>query len=311
MIKAKLGMKKLLKKLCPNKAYRCYSKTKFWLRFHLNPKGLVSEMFRGLMGYEMDWKNPQDLNEKINWMKFNYDTSEWTRLADKYLVREYVRERIGEQYLVKSYGVWDSVEKINLKSLPSKFIFKTNQGAGMVMPVLDKNKFDFEKAKRQLRDWMKKVYGYETIEPHYLEIKPVVMAEQLLEGETKFSLSLVDYKVYCFDGKPFCILVCSDRVVGQKASYSYYKPDWTPLPNILCDRLKGTHVDIPRPECLDELLNCASKLAQGQPQVRVDFYIVGGHIYFGEMTFTSCGGYDNDITREFSLEMGSHITLPL
>lgn len=302
-------MRKLLLKMCPGWLHQLYADTKYWLRFHFHPEGLASEMFRGLLGYEMDWKNPRDLNEKINWMKFHYDTREWTRLADKYLVREYVKERIGEQYLVKLYGVWHKADEIVFSALPDKFILKTNQGAGTVLPVPDKATLNTEEAKAKLDEWVKMRFGYETVEPHYLPIEPVITAEQLLENDSDFSKSLADYKVYCFDGKPFIILVCSDRIIGEHAHFSYYDPDWTPRPDVLCERLKGSHTDIPRPDCLEELLDCATKLAKGHPQVRVDFYIVGGHIYFGEMTFTSNGGYDNDITREFSLEMGSHITL--
>lgn len=304
-------MKKTLKKICPCTILKKYSDIKFWVRFHFFRKGLISEEFRGLMGYDINWENPQDLNEKVNWMKINYDTTEWTHLADKYLVREYVKERIGEKYLVKLYGVWRNALDINFNVLPNKFILKTNQGAGTVMPVLDKSSFDIEKAKSQLNGWVKMVFGYKTLEPHYLSIKPVIIAEQLLENDVSFSNAIVDYKVYCFDGKPFCILVCSDRVIGKKAHFSYFDCKWNPLKNVLCERLKDLHIDVPKPKCLEELLDCAAKLAKGHPQVRVDFYIVGGHIYFGEMTFTSNGGYDNDITREFSIEMGSHITLPV
>jgi len=304
-------MKGCLRKICPQWLHAIYADTKFWLRFHFCPKGLVSEMFHDFLGYDINWRNPQDINEKINWMKFNYDTSKWTVLADKYLVREYVKERIGEQYLVKLYGAWNKADEIDFSVLPDKFIFKTNHGAGTVMPVLDKSKLDINNTKSQLEKWVNMSFGYDTVEPHYLKIKPVIIAEQLLENDSLFSQSLVDYKVYCLDGQPFCILVCTDRIIGRKAHYSYYDCNWNPLPHILCEHLKGSHIDIQKPECLDRLLDCAAKLAKGHPQVRVDFYIVCGHIYFGEMTFTSNGGYDSDITREFSLEMGSHITLPI
>lgn len=303
-------MKKVLRSICPSIIHSFYARTKYWLRFHFAPKGLANELHKSLVGYDIDWKNPKTLNEKINWMKFNYDTSEWTRLADKYLVREYVKQRVGEDCLVKLYGVWDNPDEIDFDKLPNQFILKTNHGAGTILPVQDKSKLDISKTKAQLKEWLKLRFGYDTMEPHYLKIKPLVIAEQLLENTCDFSASLADYKVYCFDGKPFCILVCTDRVIGKQSRFSYYDCNWNLMPDVLNEKLRGTDILIPKPKKLEQLLDYAEKLANGHPQVRVDFYITNDKIYFGEMTFTSEGGYDGDITKEFCLEMGEHITLP-
>ena len=302
-------MKEFLRKICPDSIQSCYARTKFWLRFHFRTEGIANELHKSLVGYDIDWKNPKTLNEKINWMKFNTDTTEWTRLADKYLVREYVKERIGETALPKLYAVWRSADEIDFSKLPKKFILKTNHGCHTIMPVLDKDKMDVNIVKRQFNVWMKKQYGYDTAEPHYLEIKPLIIAEELLDNDATFTTALADYKVYCFDGNPFCILVCTDRNVA-KTTFSYFDCDWNPLHNVLNEKLKGSDVAIPKPDCLKLLLEYASILAKGHPQVRVDFYITHGKIYFGEMTFTSEGGYDGDITKEFCIEMGKHITLP-
>ena len=177
------------------------------------------------------------------------------------------------------------------------------------MPVLDKDKMDVNIVKRQFNVWMKKQYGYDTVEPHYMKIKPMIIAEELLDNDATFTTALADYKVYCFDGKPFCILVCTDRN-GAQSTFSYFDCDWNPLHNVLNEKLKGSDVAIPKPDSLKLLLEYASILAKGHPQVRVDFYITHGKIYFGEMTFTSEGGYDGDITKDFCIEMGKHITLP-
>lgn len=302
-------MKEFLRKICPDSIHSCYARTKFWLRFHFRTEGIANELHKSLVGYDIDWKNPKTLNEKINWMKFNTDTTEWTRLADKYLVREYVKERIGDTALPKLYAVWKSADEIDFSILPKKFILKTNHGCHTVMPVLDKDKVDINIVKRQFDVWMKKQYGYDTAEPHYLEIKPLIIAEELLDNDATFTTALADYKVYCFDGNPFCILVCTDRNVA-KTTFSYFDCDWNPLHNVLNEKLKGSDVAIPKPDCLKQLLEYASILAKGHPQVRVDFYITHGEIFFGEMTFTSEGGYDGDITKEFCKEMGKHITLP-
>ena len=302
-------MKKALRRFCQQNTLRIYSEIKFWICFHFFRKGLISEEFRGLMGYDINWDDPQDLNEKINWMKLYGDTSEWPRLADKYLVREYVKERIGEKYLTKLYGCWDNADDIDFSSLPEKFVLKTNHGAGTVMPIVDKQKLDITKTKEILKKWMKVRYGYKTIEPHYIKINRKIIAEEFLENDNACSSSLVDYKVYCFNGNPYSILVCTDREIGKHASFSYYDPDWKGKPEVLNGKLSGSHINFPKPDCLAELLECAKALSKGHPQVRVDFYIVNNHPVFGEMTMTSNGGYDNDITHEYSLYLGSKINL--
>lgn len=302
-------VKEKLRKYCPDIIHQFYAATKYWLRFYFYPKGLVSEMFRGLLGYEMDWNNPQDINEKINWMKFNYDTTEWTRLADKYLVREYVKERIGEDALPKLYGVWVKAEDIDFDILPNKFVLKTNHGSGTVLPVEDKSTIDISTTRKQLNKWLKKRFGYETVEPHYLKIPPLVYAEQYLENKDDFSSSIVDYKLFCLSGEPFCILVCTNRSYGKHTNLSFYDTNWNLIPSMLSGTHKGEEKTIPRPNRLDDLLHYAKALAKGHPQVRVDFYIVSNKIYFGEMTFTSQGGYMDYISRDFSLKMGALVNI--
>ena len=305
-------MKDILLRMCPNYLHRFYSDLKFWMMFHLARKCLVSEMFQGLMTYDINWDNPQDLNEKINWMKLYYDTSLWTPLADKYLVRNYVSKRIGEQHLPKIYGTWQKAENIDFAKLPDKFVLKTNHGAGMEILVSDKNSIDKQQICKTLDNWLKIRYGYHTIEPHYLGIKPLIFAEEYFESNVNYSSSLVDYKVFCLSGKAYCILVCTDREIGGGTKLSFYDCNWHPIENILA----GPHKDdivpvIPKPNCLSQLIEYAEILAQGHPQVRVDFYIVDDKIYFGEMTFTSQGGYMNYISRDYSLRMGNLVDLNL
>lgn len=302
--------KRIIKKYCPNIILRNYAIISFAIMYKINPKSLANDLHKGLVGYNIDWDNPSTLNEKINWMKFNCDTSEWTILADKYKVREYVKDKIGEVYLPKLYGVWTNIDSIDFNSLPKKFVLKTNHGAGTILLVEDKSKLNITEIKSQLKKWLNLRFGYSTIEPHYLRIPPCIIAEEYLENTSKESNSIVDYKVYCADGRPYCILVCTDREIGKHSHYSYYDINWNPMPNVLIDKLKPYHKTIQCPTCINELLDKASILSKGHPQVRVDFYIVNQKIYFGEMTFTSNGGYDGDITKEFCIKMGDNIKLP-
>ena len=152
-------MKAILRKICPKFIHSCYASVKFFIRYHVHPEGIADEMHTSLVGYHINWKNPQTLNERINWMKFNYDTSIWTRLADKFLVREYVKERVGEQILPKLYSVWKTAEEMDFHKLPNKFILKTNHGCHTVFPVMDKSSIDTDMIKKKFSVWISKKYG--------------------------------------------------------------------------------------------------------------------------------------------------------
>lgn len=310
MASEKSTFKATFKKVCPDIVYHWLANVNFWLQFHLNPQGLISDKFYRKMGYKIDWKHPKDINEKINWMKFNYDTSEWSRLADKYLVREYVKERVGEHILTKLYGVWDKAEDIDFNKLPNRFVLKTNHAYNTVLPVSDKSEINVNETRKTLNKWLKIRFGYKTIEPHYLRIRPLIIAEEYLENDTEFSSSIVDYKVWCFSGSPFCIYVCTDRTLGGAHARYFFDTEWNALHNAMSKEISQEQLSIPRPKELSTLLAYAQKLAQGHPQVRVDFYIVKGKVYFGEMTFTGKNGFMDFLSRNFSLKMGEHVKLP-
>lgn len=258
----------------------------------------------------MNWGNPQDINEKINWLKLYGDTSQWARLADKYKVREYIKEKGLESLLVPLYGVWNKVEDIDFNSLPESFVLKANNGCGDYIVVKDKRATGLESQIKSLKRDLKNRYGYYQGEYHYVKIPPKIIAEELLIQEESFSSSLIDYKVWCFGGKPYCILTCYSRD-KSKVYVESYDLEWNyhPENSVFTDHFRDGGGIIPKPECLEELLDYAKILSEGFPQVRVDFYIVKGKIYFGEMTFTSAGGCMEYFTDKFLLEMGKEVSL--
>lgn len=275
-----------------------------------NPKELASILYKRVMKKDLDWNNPKDLNEKINWLKFNTDISVWSRLSDKYAVREYVRERGCEDLLVDIYGAWEKAEDIDFTNLPDRFVLKANNGCGTVLLVNDKNALSIRRVRRICKKWLKSKFGYYTAEIQYPPIKPMIIAEEYLVNDQSSSSSIVDYKVFCFDGNPYCVLVCANRIIGKKTEMTFYDLDWNKIPDMLDGTHKNNYVSIDKPKCLQELLHSASLLAQGHPEVRVDFYIVNNRVYFGEMTFTSLGGYMDYISPKYLEEMGNLVTLP-
>lgn len=280
------------------------------------PEVLAKMVCQRMLGRKLDLKHPKDLNEKINWLKFNSDTTEWTRLADKYQVRTYVKERGLEQILIPLYGKWDRAEDINFETLPEQFVLKTNNGAGTVLLVKDKKELDIPITRKKLNKWLKQTkIGYQTVELHYTRIKPCIIAEKLIvDASVKdFSQSLIDYKIWCFDGKPFCCLVVYDRNISSgEDSLDLYDLEWNPIRECLTHpETRNFKSVLKKPDHWEEMLNYASILSKGHKQVRVDLYNIDGKIYFGELTFTALGGYMIDYTPEILRIMGDQIHLDI
>ncbi|MCR4965153.1 MAG: hypothetical protein K6A41_05810 [Bacteroidales bacterium] len=257
-------------------------------------------------------KHPRDLNEKILYLKLFTDTTEWTRLADKYRVREFVKERGLEECLVDLLGVWDNAADIDFGSLPKSFILKTNNGCGkgtnMIVP--DKDALNKDAARKIIDTWLHlKHIGALSAEPQYKGIKPCVIAEALLPAE-EGQKSLVDYKVWCFNGKASYIMTCTNR---EKLStrLNLFDLDWNPVPQYLkpSSYYPVETETIDKPLNLDRMIEVAEKLSSGFPCVRVDLYNLKGKVYFGEMTFTSLGGMMDYYTPEFLMKCGEMIDL--
>lgn len=283
----------------------------FFLGKHY-PQKLASMKYQKKFGVELNWNDPKDLNEKINWLKFNSDTTQWTRLADKYAVREYVKECGLEDILVPLYGKWDDARDIDFDQLPNSFVLKTNHGYSTNIIVKDKSRLDKEKACKQLNKWASRRYGIAQSEPHYYGIKPCIIAEKLLvEKNNSFSSTLVDYKVWCFNGKPQSIWVCYSRT-EESVFVAEYDTDWHYHPE--CSIFTPYYRDggdiVPKPDNLDQLLTTAAKLSKGFPQVRIDFYNIDGKIYFGEMTFTCAAGFMDFYTKKCLIDKGDSCIIP-
>lgn len=281
---------------------------RYWLR---TPKRIIEWLYFYVLGKKMNWDNPRDLNEKINWLKIYSDTSKWTLLADKYRVRDYIKEKGLSEILVPLYGVWKSADEIEFEALPERYVLKTNHGSGEILIVNEKLESNQEEIKDRLREWLNERYGYLQGEPHYLDIEPLIIAEELLkEKDDTMSSSLIDYKVWCFNGKPYCIWTCCNRT--KDGTYvATYDLDWNYHPeySVFTSYYKDGGGIVPKPKSFDQMMKAAAILSEGFPQVRVDFYDVDGKLYFGEMTFTSNGGYMKFFTDEFLLEMGNEVQL--
>ena len=277
------------------------------------PKTLARLRFRKLFGKKLDLNNPQDLNEKILWLSLCSDTSEWVPLADKFAVREYVKKMGCGDTLVKLYGRWDNVDDIDWNSLPEQFVMKTNNGCGTILIVKDKKKLDIPATTKMLKKWLSQDISNETAEFHYRHIKPCIIAEELLipsDDDNKLSSTIIDYKIWCFNGKVDSFLICSNRR-EDGCDLSVYDTEWNYHPeySVFDKHHTERSMPIPKPEKLEEMITVAEKLSTGFPEVRVDLYYNNNNIYFGELTFTSLGGTMTYYTQEALLLMGQKIDL--
>lgn len=276
-----------------------------------HPVGLVNLRYFSRFHKFPDFRNPKDINEKILYLKLFTDTSRWMELADKYKVREYVKECGLENNLIRLIGVWENIEEIDFDKLPDSFIFKANNGCGKSsnLIVRDKNQLDIAKTKKMLKEWLEEKHiGALAAEPQYKGMKPCILAEELLPVE-EGRKSPVDYKIWCFNGKAYYIWTCSDRDSSGTEVMTYSR-DWYPMPEVcIFDSRYRKGTILPKPEQLDKMLEVAEKLAKPFPCVRVDLYNIGGKIFFGEMTFTSLGGMMNFYTPDFLKKMGDLVDL--
>ena len=280
-------------------------RTRFLLRF--NPKVIANTAYKSVFKKDINWTNPTDLIEKIQWLQIYSDTSLWTICADKYLVRDFVNKRGCGTVLNEVYGMWYNPNDIDWSLLPDSFVLKANHSCGQVILVNDKSRLDKNRTNIQLQNWMKTVYGSINAQLHYTRIKPRIIAEKLLINKKEPDKSLIDYKIWCFHGVPECVLVAYNRTKSNY-SLSLYDLEWNNISDIAFNK-GNSHfcgTEITKPSSFDEMLEVAKILSKDFPQVRVDFYDIDGEAVFGEMTFTTGFG---SYSEEYYKYLGSKIDL--
>lgn len=269
-----------------------------------NPEKMFSIWHKRSTGVPLNIDNPKTLDDKIAYMAFRTDTSEWSRLADKVRVREYVEECGYGEYLPKLYGTWEHAADINFDELPQAFVIKTNNASATNILVRDKSIINEDAVRKQLDEWLKIDYGYRTCQPHYSRIKPMIFAEEYLGAGKQKSLN--DYKLYCVNGQPLYVIVYTDRVANSHdMKRTIYDMDWKQHQEYL-GRLAVSGPDIERPKSFDRMTEMAAKLSSPFPFVRIDFYEINDKPVFGEMTFTP--GMQETST-EFANKLGNLITI--
>lgn len=275
--------------------------------FLSSDKYYLKMKYKNVFGNTLNLKDPVTFNEKIQWLKLYYKNPLLTKMVDKVEVKRYVADKIGEEYIIPTLGVWNSFDEIEFKKLPNQFVLKTNHDYGGVVICTNKNNFDYHKAKEKLTKHLKRNFYYVGREWAYKNVKPQILAEEYVgklgDDDVK------DYKFYCFNGEPKILLISSGRQKdGDKMKWNFYDMDFNLLSlaksNILPD------ANMTKPINFHSMLKLARALSEEFPFVRTDFYNIEGEIYFGELTFYPGAGYGRFEPEEWDQELGSYIQLP-
>ncbi len=257
------------------------------------------------------WKpnNPITLNDKILWLKYHtyYNDPRIKRCADKFEVRGYIEEQGMSELLNALIAVYDDPDKVDFDSLPNQFAMKLNIGCRCNIICHDKRLLDRKSAVSKFKTWMKEEYYLSYAEMQYKDVKPLILIEKYLGNED--GALPEDYKFYCLNGKSKYVMICVDREIGQSAKFFYFDREWNMLP-FTRDALEHPNIVIPKPDNIDLAFDYAEKLAKDFPFVRVDLYIVGGKVLFGELTFTPSAGLDAGRLKETDLLLGKELILP-
>lgn len=270
-----------------------------WPFYLVSDEFYLKHFFKAHQGYNLNLQNPETYNEKLQWLKL-FDRKEiYTVLSDKYLVRNFVKEKIGSQYLIPLLGVWNDTKEINIDDLPEQFVLKCNHDSGSVAICKNKESFCANKELKKLSKALRTNYYWKSRENNYFNIERKIIAEEYITDNGMSELT--DYKLFCFNGK-----VCFTQIdTGRFSNHvrNFYDKDWNFI-NVSYGCKNDPDSIMPKPEFYDEMKRLAEILAEAILHVRVDFYYSNGHILFGELTFHHGGGVMRIEPKEYDYEWG-------
>lgn len=298
-------LKLLLKALSNKEIFFAYLCEMGLLNF-LDDKAYLKLMYKIHMGKSLNLEHPQTFNEKLQWLKIHDRNPLYTTLVDKYEVKKYVADKIGEQYIIPTLGVWDHFDDIDFDTLPDQFVLKCTHDSGGLVICRDKSKLDKKITKIRIEKCLKRNYYWSGREWPYKNVKPRIIAEKYMCDDMDDELK--DYKIMCFDSKVKETFVCSDRFSDKGLRVTFYDTDWKRLP--FARHYPVAEEEIEKPKSYDEMKQLAEKLAQKIPFVRVDFYEVKGRPYFGELTFYPGSGMEEFSPEKWDKKLGELIRLP-
>lgn len=254
----------------------------------------------------INFNNPKTFNEKIQWLKLNYRNEEYTKLVDKYRVKQYITKLIGEEYVIPTLGVWNNVDDIDFKSLPEKFVLKCNNDSGGIVICKNKKDFDEAKAKSFLKERLKNNGYWYGREWPYKNVKPCIIAKKYMEDS--ISKDIKDYKFFCFNGSMEFFDIDIDRFIEHRANYYDRNGNFLPFGKTYCPPDYTKKIEMPKN--LDKMIELAETISHNTVLSRIDFYEIDGQVYFGEITFYPGSGFSPFTDEKWDYKLGDMIDLP-
>lgn len=279
----------------------------FYRKHILTREKIIKRRYKKRLGREVRLNNPVEFNDKVQWLKLNWYDSFATTCADKYKVRDVVEKKAGSKYLNNLLAIYENVNEIDLTKLPKSFVLKGSHGSGYNIVCKDKSKMNWKKEFKKMRRWLRNNYYLRNGEWVYRDIKPRIVCEEFLFDQSQEE-GLIDYKFYCFNGKPTYCQVIKERNTG--GTIDFFDEEWNHMEFRGLQDLPYSKERIPRPEKFAEMLTIAAKLSEAFPFVRVDLYYVNNKIYFGELTFFPRSGFGQFYPSEWNEKIGRLIELP-
>ncbi|MBG9529109.1 glycosyl transferase [Bacillus thuringiensis] len=261
--------------------------------------------YKLIMGRKLNLKNPKTFNEKLQWLKLNDRRPEYTMLVDKYEVRQYIKETIGEEYLIPLLGVYNNFDEIDFDVLPNKFVLKPNHTSGDVFICRDKSKINYRELKSEVDKWLQREYYWLHREWPYKNVKPKIVCEKYMVDES--GVDLKDYKFMSFNGEVRCSFVGLNRQSETGLNIDFYDLEWKLMP--FERHYPNSGIKLEKPQNYKKMIEFAELLSRELPFVRVDFYEINGKVYFGELTFYPGSGFEEFTPESYDELLGSWIDL--
>lgn len=280
----------------------------------LDDKKFLEIMYKLKFDKKLNLANPQSFNEKLQWMKLYDRNPEYTKMVDKHDAKQYVADKIGEEYIIPTLGVWDKFEDIEFDKLPEQFVLKCTHDSGGLVICRDKSKLDMEKAKNKITRSLNRNYYYSSREWPYKDVKPRVIAEKYMEekGDDETVVNgLIDYKFFCFNGEPKMLYISKGLEDHSTARISFFDLDGKEMPFHRKD-FAPFDSELILPENYEQMKEIAQRLAKhvNNSFVRIDLYSINNNIYFSEITFSPCSGMIPFEPEEWDAKLGEYIKLP-
>lgn len=273
----------------------------------VSDKFYVRCLYREEFDKKLNLKNPQTFNEKLQWLKLYDRNPKYTKMVDKYEVKEYVTKIIGKEYVIPTLGVYDNFDEINFDKLPNQFVIKCTHDSGGLVICEDKTKLNIEETKNKINECLNKNFYYAFREWPYKNVKPRIIVEEYMKDDD--TTTLRDYKFYCFNGEPLYLYISEGLIDHSTARISFFDMDFKVAPFGRSDYAEFDKIP-KKPQQFEKMIEISRILSKEIPFLRVDLYEINGKVYFSELTFFPCAGFMPFNPKEWDRKLGDMLNLP-